>query len=80
MFNWATVSGIVKTADIAYRRRFLLDKYPQLAATEQPIDATDIPDNEGEHDDVISIVHLLAEHGGPDLRHPDSALEADTDE
>lgn len=80
VFNWATVSGIVKTAYIAYRRRFLLDKYPQLAATEQPIDATDIPDSESEHADVISIVDLLAEHGGPDLRHPDSALEADTDE
>lgn len=30
--NWATLEAIVDAADISYRRRFLLDKYPQLDA------------------------------------------------
>jgi hypothetical protein len=35
-FNWTTFEAIVDTADIAYRRRFLLEKYPHLADQEAP--------------------------------------------
>ncbi|MFE5339960.1 EcsC family protein [Isoptericola sp. NPDC056578] len=35
--NWSTLEAVVDSADIAYRRRFLLAKYPDLA------DAGDIP-------------------------------------
>jgi hypothetical protein len=33
--NWATLEATVDASDIAYRRRFLLEKYPQLAAAEE---------------------------------------------
>ena len=29
--NWTTLEGIVDTADMAYRRRFLLEKVPTAA-------------------------------------------------
>ena len=65
-FNWATLESIVDAADVAYRRRFLLEKYPQLAGDEGPavVDPV-VPD---EHDEVISILEELVEAGGPDLR------------
>lgn len=65
-FNWATLESIVDAADVAYRRRFLLEKYPQLAENEAPtvVDPV-VPD---EHDEVISVLEELVEVGGPDLR------------
>lgn len=68
-FNWATLEGIVDAADLAYRRRFLLDKYPFLAddaresAAPEP-DVAETPDVE------ISVLGELAQAGGPDLREP----------
>lgn len=32
--NWATLEGIVDAADVAYRRRFLLEKYPHLKGSD----------------------------------------------
>ena len=65
--NWATLEAIVDASDIAYRRRFLLEKYPQLAAAEAPgfVDAElkDVDDP----DEAISVLSELAEAGGPDL-------------
>ena len=58
--NLDTVTRTIETADMAYRRRFLLDKYPQLAESEPPLepyDAGDLPE-EGD-EDVISIIDLL---------------------
>lgn len=66
--NWATLEGIVDAADVAYRRRFLLDKYPFLADDLQPMDESDVTDVE---DVEISVLGELAEAGGPDLRGPD---------
>jgi hypothetical protein len=67
--NWATLEGIVDAADMAYRRRFLLEKYPHLADGEAsgPItdDDSDVP---GDADEEISVLGELAEAGGPDLR------------
>jgi hypothetical protein len=40
-FNWATVEAIVDAADVAYRRRFLLEKYPHLEDEEAPGSSTD---------------------------------------
>lgn len=67
-FNWSTLESIVDTADIAYRRRFLSDKYPQLAES-MPIDPlADMPQaGEDATDEVISVLGELAEAGGPDL-------------
>jgi len=60
--NWLTLEQIADAADIAYRRRFLLDKYPQLeqSATEPVL---------GEHvvvtgeDEDVTVTDLLREAG-----------------
>lgn len=68
-FNWATLEAVVDTADIAYRRRFLLEKYPHLGGEEAsgafPDPTTDGPDDA---DEAISVLDEIAEEGGPDLR------------
>lgn len=59
--NWATLEAVVDSADIAYRRRFLLAKYPNLA------DDGDIPiverfagsDETDGNDEPISIIDDL---------------------
>ncbi|MET7904057.1 EcsC family protein [Streptomyces sp. NPDC005355] len=67
--NWTTLEGIVDAADMAYRRRFLLEKYPHLADEEAsgpfPDTGPDVPD---EADEAISLLDEIAEAGGPDLR------------
>ncbi|MET7286451.1 EcsC family protein [Streptomyces sp. NPDC005573] len=67
--NWATLEGIVDAADMAYRRRFLLEKYPHLADEETfgpfPDAGPDVPDDA---DEEISVLDEIAEAGGPDLR------------
>ena len=66
-FNWATLEGIFDAADVAYRRRFLAEKYPQLIA-EAPIDMRVVEDEEHDVDDErISVLEELADAGGPDL-------------
>ncbi len=66
--NWATLEGIVDAADIAYRRRFLLEKYPHLAESDTFGVADDsergIPTD---GDEEISVIDEIAEAGGPDL-------------
>ncbi|MEU0860984.1 EcsC family protein [Streptomyces griseofuscus] len=67
--NWATLEGIVDAAEMAYRRRFLLEKYPHLADDEASVpftgSGTDVPEDT---DEDISLLDEIAEAGGPDLR------------
>lgn len=65
-FNWATIEGIVDGAEVAYRRRLLLEKYPQLAEDliAPEFDAVD----DEPSDDSFSVLDTVAEAGGPDLR------------
>jgi hypothetical protein len=66
--NWTTLEGIVDAADIAYQRRFLLEKYPHLE-DEAPGPSPDSgPNGPDEADEAISVLSELAEAGGPDLR------------
>jgi len=67
--NWTTLEAIVDTADMAYRRRFLLEKYPHLGDEEAsgPFPHAD-HDSPGDSDEAISLIGELAEAGGPDLR------------
>lgn len=66
--NWATLEAIVDASDIAYRRRFLLEKYPQLAAGEDAPGSVDAELNDVDGpDEAISVLSELAEAGGPDL-------------
>ncbi|WP_431988992.1 EcsC family protein [Streptomyces albogriseolus] len=65
--NWATLEGVVDAAEVAYRRRFLLEKYPHLADEEAPKTFTDT-DALDDADEEISVLDELAEAGGPDLR------------
>ncbi len=69
-FNWATLESIVDVADVAYRRRFLLEKYPHLADEEVPVPDPDVSDEtEDVADDVVfSVLDEIVEAGGPDLR------------
>lgn len=64
--NWATLEGIVDTADVAYRRRFLLEKYPQLADGDSFGSMTD-DDLPADSDVEISVVKEITEAGGPKL-------------
>lgn len=67
--NWTTLEGIVDAADMAYRRRFLLEKYPRLADHEASGSFPDTgPDTPDDADEDISLLTELAEAGGPDLR------------
>jgi hypothetical protein len=70
--NWTTLEGIVDAAEMAYRRRFLLEKYPHLADEEAAGSFPDTsPDGPGVADDAdeeISLLDEMAEAGGPDLR------------
>jgi hypothetical protein len=67
-FNWATLEAIVDAADIAYRRRFLLEKYPHLADEEVPGSFPDVgPDGPDDADEVIGVLDEIAEAGGPNL-------------
>lgn len=65
-FNWATLESIVDAAGIAYRRRFLLEKYPHLAGEEMHQPFPDMgQDGSDGADEVISVLDELAEMGGP---------------
>ncbi|MFB8082952.1 EcsC family protein [Streptomyces sp. NPDC056013] len=69
-FNWTTLEGVVDAADMAYRRRFLLEKYPQLADDEEASGwfadtGSDVPDDA---DEEISLLGEIVVAGGPDLR------------
>lgn len=67
-FNWATLEGIVDVADLAYRRRFLLDKYPHLGEGEESGSIISAgQDSTNDTDEVISVLDELDEEGGPDL-------------
>ena len=67
-FNWATLESIFDAADIAYRRRFLLEKYPHLADEGVHGLFPDLgQDGSDDADEVISVLDELAEMGGPDL-------------
>lgn len=68
--NWTTLEGIVDTAEMAYRRRFLLEKYPQLL-DEEPIEGFVVEDTDDPNDEAdggFSVLDELAAEGGPDLR------------
>ena len=78
--NLDTVTRTIETAEMAYRRRFLLDKYPQLAASEPTLDPHDAADLPGEGDeDVISIIDLLDRTDpaapAPEPRHQDDGRD-----
>lgn len=66
--NWTTLEAIVDAAEVAYRRRFLLEKYPHLADGAMPGQFTDAgPDGSDDSDEAISVLGELADAGGPDL-------------
>jgi hypothetical protein len=64
--NWATLEGIVDAADIAYRRRFLLEKYPHLGDGDTfGRVAQVLGDIADDADTEISVIDQVAEAGGP---------------
>lgn len=62
--NWATLEGIVDAADIAYRRRFLLEKYPHLAENDSFGNVPDLNDIPAGADVEISVIGEITEAGG----------------
>jgi len=69
--NWNTLESIVDAADVAYRRRLLIEKYPQLAAEESSTWFSNIEGDAAEDtDEAVSVIDELVEAGGPDLREP----------
>jgi hypothetical protein len=65
--NWATLEGIVDAADIAYRRRFLLEKYPHLPESDTFGAGDEAGADPQDGDERISVIHEIAQAGGPDL-------------
>jgi hypothetical protein len=64
--NFASLAGIVDAAEYAYRRRFLLEKYPHLAVEEATVS---FPDTVSDADDVtISVIAELEQEGGPEVQ------------
>lgn len=71
--NWTTLESIVDAADVAYRRRVLIEKYPQLATDDTSAWLSDIEGDVAEDgDEVFSVIDQLADVGGPNLRGPDN--------
>lgn len=66
-FNWATLEELVDAANIAYRYRFLLEKYPSLQSEDISISYALRESRGDEDDEVISIIDAVSEAGGPDL-------------
>jgi hypothetical protein len=67
-FNWATLEGIVDAADIAYRRRFLLEKYPHLGDSDTFGTVVEVDDEIAEDvDEEISVIDQIAKAGGPNI-------------
>ncbi|GGT14403.1 MULTISPECIES: EcsC family protein [Streptomyces] len=67
--NWTTLEGIVDAAEMAYRRRFLLEKYPHLADEEVAGWVTDVDsDVPDDADEEISVLAEIVTAGGPDLQ------------
>ncbi|RPF29016.1 EcsC family protein [Georgenia muralis] len=62
-FNWATLESIVDAAEFAYRRRFLMDKYPHLDS-ELFLDVENVVPED--HDQAFSVVEQLTEVIGHD--------------
>jgi hypothetical protein len=60
----------VDAADVAYRRRFLLDKYPQLADGDTLGAVLQEDESDAAEDVQISVLGELADAGGPDLIEP----------
>lgn len=66
--NWVSLETTADAADLAFRRRFLLDKYPQLL---NEVDVAGNPQNgtsddtsaEPSNEEPISVVQLLQEEG-----------------
>ncbi|QOD04351.1 EcsC family protein [Pseudarthrobacter sp. BIM B-2242] len=66
--NWTTLEGIFDAANMAYRRRFLLEKYPHLGEGEaQEWLHDDGQVGEDDSDEPISVLVEIVEAGGPDL-------------
>ena len=72
-FNWSTLEGIVDAADTAYRRRFLLEKYPHLAADDAAF-AVPMCDDEDVDDVEISVVDSIVLTG---VVLPDGSTDGD---
>jgi hypothetical protein len=64
-FNWTTLEAIVDAANIAYRRRFLLEKYPSLEDEDLPVSVT--TEAADDADETISVLREVSDAGGPDL-------------
>lgn len=76
-FNWATLEAVTDAAHVAYRRRFLLEKYPQLADDCRFTAA--VGETEAD-DEVISVLDELAQLGGPVVEDdPRAATEPDVE-
>lgn len=66
--NWATVETILDEANRAYRRRFLLEKYPQLGAGELILYCEPKPPGREDEDEEISIVEIVEDALGEEKR------------
>jgi hypothetical protein len=62
-FNWTTLEAIVDAANVAYRRRFLLEKYTFLAEEEVSVSVKESVTEDA--DETISVLQEISDAGGP---------------
>lgn len=80
VLNWAAIERIVDSAEVAYRRRFLLDKYPQLAESEAaPQFSADLDPDEQEPLSVVDYVEELRQSGELDHDEESGSPEASSE-
>ena len=66
--NWATLEGVVDAADVAYRHRFLVEKYPHLGEGDAFGTVVEVDDDIADDaDEEISVIDQIAQAGGPDI-------------
>ena len=63
--NWVALEGVVDSANVAYRRRFLLEKYPSLQEDEVTMPVQEEANED--QDEIISVLQEIRDAGGPDL-------------
>ena len=63
--NWVALESVVDSANTAYRRRFLLEKYPFLREDEVTVPVQE--EASENQDEAISVLQEIRDAGGPDL-------------
>jgi hypothetical protein len=74
--NWASLEGIFDAAEMSYRRRFLLEKYPHFAG-DDTIELVADREADGVRDEAISVIDEFERAAGDDEPEPPQTDQRD---